>query len=452
MSRFKISGNWYVSEWGGNDANAGTDPTLPKASISSVPNTNGVVVVGTGVYKGNTFGTATKTIIGDGKVIIDALNGALGLGNTSGWKNVWIKNATSIGHGSAVEGSSNNIYENVIGFNSPSNRAGIYRSIILEHSTPLTSPGSFTFVNCLIFNNVSVLAVTGDVALVGCFVSKNVIIPVANASVFGANVFDNSCVNGKISRNGILYELKQNWDGTTRADADPAVLDIITVFPAVYTRGNFACVDPEFLDIYSKSVLPSSPLLKRAQGSVYVGAVVPAKIIRLDEPTFQFTFTNINTTNPLAVSTSAGQPFGQIRITGKLSDTPVSFSIFSLRTILAFWKGAAGGTSENNNVPDAVRLLGLPSGSIDKPRRLTYLMRTSLSPTANQSSPDSVWENDGAGVAGTYLLMEDGTVPQHAPFGGITYGNGDPRAIGAPLSSFNFCSVDIIVVLDQERV
>lgn len=453
MSRFKVSGNLYVSQWGGSDANAGTDPTLPKASIAGTSAVAGAtLVIGAGVYKENTFGSATRVVIGDGKVIINGLSAGIGLGTGSSWKNIWFKNVTALGHGNAVDGNNNNIYENVIGFNSPGANPGIYRSIVLENATPLTSPGNFTLINCLIFNSLTVQVATGTTTLQACYVSKNAIIPVSNTSTFPVNSFDNNCINGKVSRNGIVYELKLNWDGSARADADPGVLDLIDVFPAVYTRGNFACVDPQFLDVYSKTVLPTSVLLKRAQNGFYIGAVVPAKIIRLDEPTFQFTYTNINTTNPLAVSTSAGQPFGQVRMTGKVSDTPVSFSVFSLRTILAFWKGAAGGTAENNNVPDAVRLLGLPAGSIDKPRRLTYQMRTSLSTTANQASADSVWDNDGAGIAGVYLIHEDGTVPQHAPSGGVTYGNGDPRAIGAPLSSFNFCSIDIIVTLDQERV
>lgn len=451
MARFKVSGNLYVSQWGGLNANAGTDPNLPKETIASGASVAGtVLVIGAGVYKENNFGAVAKNMIGDGKVIIDGLNGNLGMNNTTSWKNIWFKNITSLGHTNSANFNTDNIYENVLGHNSPGNTWRCDRCIIAPSSGTLTTISSSIFQSCIIIGAINLPAVTNNVWS-GSFISKNVIFTVLATETFAIANFRDACVNGKISRNGILYELKQNWDGSARADADAGVLDLITVYPNVYVNGNFACVDPEFVDIYSKTVLPTSPLLKRAFGGYYVGAVRAAQIIRLDNPNFEFAYTGIDTTNPLAVATSAGQPYGQIRITGKISDFPSTFSVFSLRTILSFWKGAAGGTVENNNVPDAVRLLGLAAGDIDKPRRLTYLMRTSLSTAANQASADAIWDNDGAGVAGDYLLMEDGTIPTHAAFGGSVYGNGDPRAIGAPLSAFNFCSIDVIVILDQER-
>jgi hypothetical protein len=453
MSRFKIPGNAYASEWGGNNANAGTDPTLPKLTIAGLSALGGVNVIGSGVYRENNFGGLAKTMQGDGRVIIDGLNGSLGLAGGSVWKNIWFKNVSSLGHSNAQNANVDNIYENVQGHLSPNNTFAANRSIFLPSANPLNTVGlGATVYNCIVLNPIVITNTIYSLGWSGAFFSKNVILPTGNTETFAAaNNFDNACINGQISRNGILYESKRNWDGSVRTDADAGVLDIITVFPAFYTRGNFSCLDPEFLDIYSKTVKPTSPLLKRAFLGFFIGAVKPATIFRLDNTDFQFVYTNMNTANPLAVSTLAGQAFGQIRMTGKVSITPITFGVLSLRTILAFWKGAAAGTAENNNVPDAVRLLGLPAGSIDKPRRLTYFMRTSLNPNANQASLDSAWDNDGAG-AGTYLLHEDSTVPQHAPFGGTVYGNGDPRAIGSPLSNFNLCAVDIIVVLDQQRV
>lgn len=451
MARFKVSGNYYVSQWGGNDANAGTDPDLPKASIASSPNVVGVHVIGSGVYKGNTLTTVSKAFIGDGRVIIDGLGGNLsGSNNGCSWKNIWLRNCSNISQTNIPESTTDCIFEQILGNASPGNAPSVSRCVFLPSANPWTSPGGFSLFNCLIFNQINVV-VTTNAGINGSFIAKNVITTWTATYVPGTAAFDNNCVNGIISRNGINYELKQLSDGSARPDADGSILDIVTVFPAVYTRGNFACVDPEFIDIYSKTVLPTSPLLKRTSGGYFIGAVRPAQIVRLDDAGFQFTYTNINLTNPLAVGTNIGQPYGRVRITGKLSDTPTSFGKFSLRTVLAFNKNDAGGSVGNNNVPDAVRLLGLLPGNIDKPRRLTYLMRTSLSTTASQASPDSVWDNDGA-LVGDYLLHEDNTVPQHAPFGGNIYGNGDPRGIGATLSNFNFCSVDIIVILDQERV
>jgi hypothetical protein len=50
MNEFKIIGNLYVSEWNGNNANAGNDPTAPKKTISGVPNTGDNVILGSGFY------------------------------------------------------------------------------------------------------------------------------------------------------------------------------------------------------------------------------------------------------------------------------------------------------------------------------------------------------------------------------------------------------------------
>ncbi|MFN3758428.1 MAG: hypothetical protein ACK4SF_04355 [Algoriphagus aquaeductus] len=445
--RFKLSGNWYVSEWGGNNANAGTDPLLPKATIANVPNSNGVVVIGAGVYKENAFGSAIKTMQGDGLVIIDGLGGSLGLANTSVWKNIWIKNASNLGHLLNASANTDNIYENVAAVTAQNNFFAASRSIFLPSTVKLTN-GFITTISCIILEQFN-MSQTSNV-WTGCFIAKNITWVVSATETFAAGNFDNACINGKISRNGILYESKKLWDGSARPDADPGILDIIDVFPNFYARGNFACVDPEFLDLFSKIVKPTSPLLKRSHGGYFVGAVRPGKFVPITDPAFQVTFTRMNTSNPDSAVVSAGQNDGTVRMTGRISESLVSSRFLGVRSILQFWKGAAGGTGENNNVPDAVKLLGLLPAEIDRPRRLTYLMRTSLDPNANQSSPDSIWDNNGA-TAGQYLLFEINTAPAHVGSPSGTLGNGDPRATGGAESPFNFRSVDIIFLLDNDR-
>jgi hypothetical protein len=449
--RFKNSGIYYISEWGGNDANAGTDPLLPRATLTALPGVSGTVVIGAGVYKGSVGGGLVRTLQGDGgMVILDGLGGNISVSNTSIFRNLWLRNFASVSHGAAAPGSYDNIYENIVITAAPGNSPFFYRSIFLPHATPTTSPAFQGYWNCIILNGINSTSSLNH-RIVASYVAKNITVPFTPGHTFPASTFDNNCFNGKISISGIVYELKQLFDGSARPDADPGILDLVTVFPAVYTRGNFACVDPEFLDLFSKVVKPTSPLLKRSSDGYFIGAVRPGKFIPITDPSFQVTFTRMNTGNPDSAVVSAGQNDGTVRMTGKISESLVSSRYLGVRSILQFWKGAAGGTSENNNVPDAVKLLGLLPAEIDRPRRLTYLMRTSLDPNANQSSPDSIWDNDGA-TSGQYLLFEINTAPAHIGSPSGTRGNGDPRATGGVESPFNFRSVDIIFLLDNARV
>ncbi|GHB44298.1 hypothetical protein [Mongoliitalea lutea] len=451
MSRFKISGNWYVSEWGGDNANAGTDPNLPKRTIANVPNTNGIVVIGSGVYKENNFGGATKTIIGDGTVIIDGLGGNLGLSNQSQWKNIWFKNVQNLGHSAANGGNENNIYENVSLHNSPGNLFFSYRSIFLPSTIKLATLSSTQLYNCIVLEQIIMPSVNNN-TWSGSFISKNVIWNVSpTETFFNVALFSHGCVNGIISRNGLNYEAKRLFDGSNRPDADPNILDIIDVYPNFYNNGNFACVDPEFLDLHNKIVKPTSPLLRRSANGFFIGGVRAGKIIELTDPNFQFAYTRIDTTNPNSVSVQSGQLDGEIRITGRISDSVVSSRLLVLKTLLNFLRTQTAPTAENNNVPDAVKQLGLLATEIDRPRRLTYWMRTSLDPNANQGSPIEIWDNDG-GPAGAWLLMEVNTEPRKVFANGLILGNGDPRGGGQIGSAFNFRSIDLRIVLDQNRI
>lgn len=447
--RFKVSGTDYVSEWGGSAANDGTNPLTPYASPAdiNVALANRIVVLGTGVYRG-IFPNVFRTYRGDGRAVVDFLGG----GSTSTlaiqMENCIIRNGLPLRHLNPASGWIRNIYENCE-FSGGTNT--LLNSILKPKlsGTPVNVGTHFYSTSSIILASVTGASL-GNVIL-GSFISKDCIIPWGAAQALGAGQFANNCFNGILSRNGINYELKQLFDGSPRPDANPAIADLSTIFAGVYTSGNFACVDPEFLDLESRIVKPTSPLLRRSQSGEFVGSVKPGKFVPITDPSFQVTFTRMNTSNPEAAIVSAGQNDGTVRMTGRISESLVSSRFFGVRSIMEYRKSAAAGSVENNNVPDAVKLLGLLPAEIDKPRRLTYLMRTSLDPNANQSSPDAIWDNNGA-TAGEYLLFEANTAPAHIGGPSGTRGNGDPRATGGTETPFNFRSVDIIFLLDNARV
>jgi hypothetical protein len=455
-ARFKKSGTYYVSQWGGSSLNAGTAEApfahpndLATATVSSI-------VLGTGVYKGGISALASgqRILIGDGDVIVDLQGGNLITPPYSGLytENIHFRNVNALGSTVNVAIYRNNIYENVSSF---------YGNYSMEHRNcvffpnlnpiNLTGPGfGALFYNCMLMCSMSPSSLG---ALIGNYIPRGVVLSFNSLTNWNnSTLVRNNCINGQISILGTIYESKLNADGTPRSDANPAYLDLATLNPNFYTTaGNYSCEDDdvEILDLKNRCVSPSSHLLKKYDGG-FVGGVRPAKFISLSDPQFQVTYTRIDTTNPTSVVVQEGEFDGTVRMTGKISNSLVSSTFFAIRSIMQYWNGVNAPNVENNNVPDAVKTLNLLASEIDKPRRLTYLMRTSQDATANQASSSAIWDNDG-GTPGEYLLFEANTVPAH--IGGVfgTLGNGDPRVTGGLETPFNFRAVDIIFMLDNNR-
>lgn len=440
--RFKKLGVFYISEWGGSSGNPGT-AELPFATLANVTANNQNTVIGTGVYDGSS--ATAKKWFGDGLVIIRA-NPNLQT-HTNYYENCYLKNGT----GTQLIGTTflDCILENFTNISSGSNC--IIERCIIKDNFVITLGVNHAWSR--VHNSIILCDLGGytNFQFQGNYVAKNV-----KVMMNGFADSNGNCINGKIIQRstGLLFEIKTYWDGTPRPDADPEVGDITSIDSTfLTTRQNFACREEEvgFIDVLNKIVSPDSKLLRNSYMGPFVGAVRPGKLISLDDNNFQVSFTRIDTSNPLSVRVASGQLDGEIRITGKISDSIVSSTFLGLRTILQYFKGAAGGSTENNNVPDGVKQLGLLASEIDKPRRLTYFMRTSLDPNANQSSPANIWDND-IGQAGTWYLMEVNTSPGLIGTGAGAFGNGDPRATGGVESPINFRSIDIRVVLDNARV
>lgn len=446
MSQFRLTGGLYVSEWDGNDANAGNDPTLPKATISATPSSTAtIIIVGAGYYFGLLGGS--KNIKADGKVIIDAGGGTLQESLVA--DGVHFKNSTSCPGTFFNNILTNCIFENVASVNT---RCTFTKCIFLTTST-------WTGTNVPIYNNCIFLAnriqsASGTTAgnWANCYLAK------AATAVFTPSInIVNNCLNGKIRIAGIDYESKLLIDGSPRPDADGLIPDVISVFPAFYTQGNFSSLDSEvkFIDIVSRTVEPDSILLQKSNANGYIGGVKPGKKIDLDESGFTITKTGIDDSNPNFWKIATGQPFAKIRITGKVSDSLISAQVLDIRIPFNFDGDAAGGTALNNNVPDAWNARTTPDTKGTTPNRLTFEVRSSkLTNPVRDVSAD--WDNDNTNspsIAGQYYLMEYGQTMLHHIISGVAYGNADANAINAAVKiPFNYRSLDIIITITNTRV
>lgn len=447
MSEFKLPGDYFVSEWNGSSANPGTATSPfahPADALSSYTN---VVVLGTGLYKGGW--TGQRRLIGDGEVTIDLLGIAQTNGGTifKSYTNINFRNSPRLGDGSTIGNQVQHI-------NSRFSEIEIIGLSHGEHN------------NCLFFQNTSgLITFYGQhIQLFSSGIFENIYWNIAPGStstrafncvflakgkkitfsVFDSNIqagFVNSCVNGVLNIGGIDYELKKAYDGSTRADADPLILDVIAVFANVYTNGNFATVDPKFLDQWNRIVAPDSDLLKKSHTYGYIGGVRAGKFIPVNssDPNVIITTTDIDTTDPLNWIIQSPATEGFINIVWKISDTIAEVQRIFLDALLSFYGDATGGTTENNNVPDnfPTSYSTLSAAGL-KPNRLIYELRTSQS--IGMPTVDSQWDNDSAALgttAGNYYLQEWNTKPTIATVLGVPYGNGNPAGIGGATNGIN---------------
>lgn len=447
MSQFRQAGNFYVSQWNGDDLNAGTDPLLPKASISGLPNSSNVsvlAVIGPGHYI-ESWGFTQKRLIADGKVIIDgAGTGSYGA-NSNYITGVHFKNFVNAGANSFNNYINDCVFENCI---TVSHTLAGFRNVFLTDTNLnwFSTQGSLKHA-ILIGKQLN----TQYFPLVSySFVGINSrICLVVNTSQI------NNCINGAIIIGGVTYESKKLIDGTARTDANPAIPDVIAAFPNFYTQGNFSCTDPKFIDVISRTVAADSPLLLKADINGFIGGVKVGKKIDLDESGFNITKTGIDDSNPNFWKIASGVTFAKIRITGKVSDSLISAQVLEIRIPFNFNGFAIGGSANNNNVPDAWNSRTTPDAKGTRPNRLTFEVRSSrLANPVRDNSLD--WDNDSTNspsTSGQYYLMEYGSPMLHHVVAGVAYGNADANAINAAVKlPFNYRSLDIIITLTNIRV
>lgn len=460
MSEFKLTGDFYVSDWNGDPLNDGTNPTTPYAHPADVPVTALLIILGTGIYIGGWSNFVYKRMFGDGKVIIDALGGFGGFHRgatetynlSQGSKNLHLKNFSPV----------------VLNALGSSSRFHFYNSIF-ENCTfgPL---GSGTqrfvgwnniFINCpsifhsglfLIYNSIVENTSIATVFIFSySFLSKNSTLFYSGTSLN----LNNNLINGKVNISGVEYELKFLSDGSPRPDANPLIPDLINVFPDVYTTGNNFAGDPKFIDVINTIVAPNSDLLKRSNITGFIGGVKPGKTIPVNsnDPDVSITTSQIDTSDPNAWLVDTGFNEGFITITYNVSPNITEIQPIYFDGLLSFDGSEAGGSVGNNNVPDIfpTSYSPLSQGGL-KPNRLTYELRTSQS--INMPTLESQWDNDSAALGttpGQYYIQEWNTKPTIVTVAGVRYGNGNPESIGGVANGINVRWAQVKVRLTNNR-
>lgn len=467
MSQFKKTGNFFCSTFGGSGANPGT-AVAPYAHPSSAPNSITNRVVCSGYFKGGW--TGSRLIVPDGPCVID-LQGATVTMQTDFNSNdfganpdrdfIWVRNGVLVG----AVGYKNVILDQVTSVAVSATNSNFFfrRGIYLPNTSNLIiqSGANLSCENCLIFENVEfIISSIAAGRMSRCYLDKDKYIEFKYPTNPTTTQWNNtvgplySILNGRIVVGGVNYELKRLKDGTTRPDANPAYLDFNTIYPNVYTNGNYAG-DMKFIDIFKRKVQPDSDVfhnsINRDNTLGWIGGVEVGRYIKPDDPNFEYSFsTDIDDTDPLALKTASSQPFGKIRITGKVSDNLITAMNVDFSSILKFDATVAGGVTANNNVPDASRDMGLSLASFI-PRRFSFKVRTSTNAAANQASASSIWDNDGKATAGTWFLCEFNKPINLNLKSGVHYGNADHRGfVPDSVVNINFRSIDIEVILDQE--
>jgi hypothetical protein len=451
MSEFRLSGTHYCSEWNGSPSNDGTNPDTPYLHPNNGPTGYAFnYILGAGVYLGNILGA--KKIFGDGKVIIDFQNNIVGNTGQLLFNGVHMKNLLApLGSTSSFAQMQNCIIENMPLCNFRSGDPNdCFGNVLVGDIKHTNNHNLFTLNNSLILvdfdqNNTSVQRFSYNYLPSG----KRFKFSGTNLAV----VFEN-CLNGLFNIGGTDYELKKLIDGSSRPDADPSIPDIITVFPNVYTQGNFAG-NANILDAFNKVVSPNSDLLKRSNSNGFIGGVKAGRSIPVNttEQNVFITTSQIDTSDPTNLKIGSGFDEGFIDIVLRLNDNVVEIPVLHYDGLLAFDSSQAGGTAGNNNVPDFFPTLFSPLSQVGlKPNRLTYGLRSSRS--LSRPTSENQWDNDnlalGSDVARFYV-QEWGTKPTITDVLGVTYGNGNPQSIGGSANTINARWIQVRIRLTNRR-
>jgi len=434
MSEFKIPGDRYVSQWNGSPANSGT-ALAPYVHPANAPINSSNIVIGSGIYKGGWVNNQFRAVRSDGIVILD-FQGGVGLLNSTdneGYGTLIIRN-----HGSGIV---------ISGFSAS------IRGIIFENFAPVITGGGIMARNniylvgsslqentriishCIFFEENLSTSGNGTVFR-NCYFDKNSIVEIKQVN----DTTINNMINGKIFVNQVNYELKRDFNGNIRLDADPNILDYINIDVQIYSKGNF-CGEPKFIDLINRIVEPDSDLLKKVDSVGFIGGVRPGKSIPVNssDSDVTITTTDIDTSNPTNWVIQSPATSGTIKIVWKLSDNISEIQRLLLDALLSFDGSVAGGSVVNNNVPDIFPTAYTPLSQVGlKPNRLTYALRTSQS--ISKPVIDAEWDNDNVALGttvGAFYIQEWNTKPTIVTVIGVQYGNGNPESIGGVSNGIN---------------
>lgn len=463
MSQFRLPGDYYVSQFGGDDLNAGTDPTAPKETISGLPTTltgNDLVIVGSGTYKG--VGTGIKNLEADGEVMIDFQDLPL---TTSYLRFVGLR-IKNVGGGDSFLTPrfsqcifETDTYASLFRTTDLNYDRGIFDSVFLANfrSRATTASRIRTTFNSFFGSICNADNSEGSVIWIETmrhnFFSSNTTLYLLQTAIDNVNKeWINNCINGPIKVGSTTYELKKTLEGTDRSDVNGSLPDIIAVWPDVYTDGNFASTNTIIFDEAYRICSPDSDLLKVEGDLGFIGGFKAGKYITIEDENFTTTYDNIEEISPGVFRIESGQDYGKIRMTGKVSDNLISLQKLNLRIPISFDADEIGGSVLNDNVPDAWNgLLGSDTLG-DLPQRLRFELRTSQLANANRTNPTD-WDNGFIGNTGQFYLMEYGKPITFHILSSVVYGNADKFAINPDtILPFFYRSWDLIITITNTRV
>jgi hypothetical protein len=441
MSEFRIGGTAsYLSEFGGNDANAGNTPEAPKRNLLATPTAN--VIAGTGHYTINS--SVTKSIIGDGKVVVESVGGSFSVGNTPNITNVHLKYCRLF---------SPTLTDCIIEGGLDEKRGTRTRCLYIGQITYLAQNFTGFQNNCFFaretFNTVNI----SPNVYSHCFLAKEDNLTIRNETVRDQCI--NNLWNGKIyyTPTATYYELKKLFDGSPRPDADAGISDLIDVYPDVYVNGNFASVNTRIVDVMSKTVELGSDLLLRRNSNGFIGGVRVGKYINFKDANFEVEVNGLDQSNPdILIAPASPNGSGYVRFVGKFSDSLVSSASIVPRTRYFFRSQELGGTALNNNAPDIFTetAFGTDVGGLVVNRLKFWVRSSQLDNPSKNFGPD--WDNGVSGIPGKYYLMEFDRPMAHHIVASIAYGNADKDALNSEIvRAFSFKCLDIIIELTNER-
>lgn len=472
MSEFRLLGNLYVSEWNGSSANPGSAISPYSHPADAPSSSTNIIIVGTGYYFGGW--TGVRRISGDGKVVLD-LNGAstspvtgVNTSETSpAIRGVTIRKASLFFPYSGTSGSIGHVmdcflemdsYQTFARSSNPYIRCILktyLASRIAGITAGTTAPASH--YNCIFLSNFDQTWgwVSGFSIIQNCYVPKGVNILITNTSNFN-NTFLNNLFNGTLTVGGLTYELKRLIDGSTRPDANPIFLDMISIAPNCYSNGNFASLNLNIVDIENRICGPDSDLLRRSNVYGFIGGFVPGFEVKKGDsgPNIEINTLQIDNSNPDSwVINSPTHNEGFIDLIVKIADTIVQVPRIHFDSLFAFRGNQPGGSVQNNNVPDFFPATYSPLSQPGlKPNRLSYKLRTSRS--AIKPSIEADWDNDSATLGTTpaaFYDQEASIQPTINVVGGVRYGNANPAGFGGSSNTINARWVHVRVRLTNLR-
>lgn len=442
MNEFRLSGVNYVSEWNGNDANAGTNPELPKKTINAAP-TSGHTIVGAGTYLGNITG-ARNPITADGYVLLDGQNLFINNANAAYYTGFHFKNHLGqLGSNSNFAGFFNCIFENCprIVFRAYANTG----NVLLPGATFNfgSAYSAFQLNHSLFLENFIMTAGSSVTAFSFNYIEKG-----KRFTYVGTiTLIQNCMINGLINVSGIDYELKKLANGEVRPDADPGILDLVTIYPAVYTNGNYAG-EPKFIDVKNRLVQADSDLFKRVNATGFVGLVRPGSLVKKDgsDPNTFISTSQIDTSTD-EWEIASGFSEGFIDIITRLSTNIVKIPAINYVGLLDF-----SGTAPDN-VPDFFPSSYTPLTQDGlTPNRLCFKLRSSRSLAKPVFESD--WDNDEAALGttpATFYDQEWYLQPTITNVSETRYGNANPLTIGGSPQTISARWVHIRIRLTNLR-